>query len=469
MKGGMFGDSDSLELQRLARARKMAELLQQQGTTGIDPNRTAGGWVVPIGAGEGLSKLAQALSGAYMGNKLDEREKEVGERQRSERTATMEAFANALKGTPGRAAVEMPPEELGGGPGREAVAPVAGSPDAAYGVLAQSRDPMLQNAALAAQIKRAEEMAKPKAPIKLGKDDRLLDPSTFKPIVEPTPSQKYHNVGGNLVPEPTAPGQQVSPVYTAPQDQWGDPYTLNGQAVQKNSKTGEIRQAVRLPTQVNTNVAVHTDKNLYGDMAGAVGKDIAAVSQQARAAVSTINTVNAVRAAIDSGKVIAGPGTTQRMVLGQVGQVLGIAGKDSTEQLTATRAAIQGLAQLELDGAQQMRGQGQITEAERAIVRRAASGDIDGMTVPELSVLMGTLDKTARSKLRQNQSNVDALKRQPQAGSMPQFMEVPEPAPYGNPRAPARAGERRGGDAPAGIDKKIWDAMTEQERALWRK
>ena len=55
---------------------------------------------------------------------------------------------------------------------------------------------------------------------------------------------------------------------------------------------------------------------------------------------------------------------------------MGLAGKDSKETLEKTRAAMQQMAQLELDAAAQMKGQGQITENERDIIRRAASGDI---------------------------------------------------------------------------------------------
>lgn len=151
----MFAPQDqySLEAQKIARARKMAEALQAQSQQGIDPNRMAGGWVVPIQKSEGLAKLAQALSGAFMGNKLDEREKEVGEKQRSERTATMEAFANALKGTPERSVTA--PDMSGAGmtgsfdenePARtqQTIPAQPGNQMTAYGELMKSQDPSLQ-------------------------------------------------------------------------------------------------------------------------------------------------------------------------------------------------------------------------------------------------------------------------------------------------------------------------------------
>lgn len=180
-----------------------------------------------------------------------------------------------------------------------------------------------------------------------------------------------------------------------------------------------------------TNVQVSTDKTLFGGVAGKVADSIAAGADQARGAVGTLNTVGQIRQALDTGKVVAGPGTTARVFLGQLGQVMGVSGKDATETLTNTRSAIQGLAQLELDAAQQMKGQGQITEAERSIIRRAASGDIDGMTVPELRTLTNVLDKTARHKIRANEKNVQQLRSRPEASSLVPFMEVAEPPAYG--------------------------------------
>lgn len=45
----------------------------------------------------------------------------------------------------------------------------------------------------------------------------LFDISPGEAVKRAFPETKYHNVGGALVPEPAAPGQQVSPVYTAPE------------------------------------------------------------------------------------------------------------------------------------------------------------------------------------------------------------------------------------------------------------
>jgi hypothetical protein len=177
---------------------------------------------------------------------------------------------------------------------------------------------------------------------------------------------------------------------------------------------------------------------LLNEIAGGLGKGITTARDGAQAALSTINTVNRLNEALDSGQVMAGPGTTFRQYGLQIGNTLGVAGKDAQEKLTETRRAIQSLAQLELDAAQQMKGQGQITEAERAIIKRAAAGDIDGMTQSELRLLGGILDRTARSKIRGYNSQVRPLATNPNAAPLAPFLNVEEP-----PERKAAGGVRR--------------------------
>ena len=186
----------------------------------------------------------------------------------------------------------------------------------------------------------------------------------------------------------------------------------------------------------NTNISVNTEKNLLNDIAGGVGKSIVGARDGAQAALSTIGTVGRLSEALDSGKVMAGPTSNFRQFGLQIGNVLGVSGKDATEKMVNTRQAIQSLAQLELDAAQQMKGQGQITEAERDIIRRAAAGDIEKMTVPELRTLAGTLDKTARSKIQGYNNQVKPLLSNPNAAPIAPFLSVQEP--------PARAAGGQG-------------------------
>lgn len=190
----------------------------------------------------------------------------------------------------------------------------------------------------------------------------------------------------------------------------------------------EIRKAGAGATRVSNNVAVNTEKSFLNEIAGGLGKQIEASTVQARAASDSLRTIGALNEALNSGKVMAGPATKPAMLLTQLGAQLGIVGKDQKETLEKTRSAMQQMAQLELDAAQQMKGQGQITENERDIIRRAASGDIS-MTLPELKTLTASLEKTARYRIERHNQNVQPLLANPNAAALAPFLTVPAPKP----------------------------------------
>lgn len=240
---------------------------------------------------------------------------------------------------------------------------------------------------------------------------------------------KYTVVDGNLIRTDTEKPQVA---FTAPAKPEAAPSSVReyefarGQGYQGSYEQWTTAQ--KKAGASNTSVSVNTEKSLLNDIAGGVGKSIVDSRGAAHGALGTISTVGRLYEALDSGKVLAGPGTTFRQYGLQVGNILGVAGKDAQEKLLNTRQAIQSLAQLELDAAQQMKGQGAITESERSIIRRAASGDIDGMTTGELRLLGGVLERTARSKIRSHNSQVQPLVKNPSAAPIAPFLTVEEPA-----------------------------------------
>lgn len=208
----------------------------------------------------------------------------------------------------------------------------------------------------------------------------------------------------------------------------------NGQIVPNAAyQQYELEKASR--SAARTNVSVNTEKSLLNSMAGDLGKELVNERGAARGAVSTINTVNTLKQALDSGKVLAGPNTPFLRYGLQIGNVLGINGKDANDTLQKTRQAMQSLAQLELDAAAQMKGQGQITESERAILRKAASGDVDTMTPLEIRTLADSLDKVARSRIQNYQRQIDPMVSNPNAAALAPFLGVDVPAPYQPPMA----------------------------------
>ncbi|MDE2415254.1 MAG: hypothetical protein KGM60_10895 [Comamonadaceae bacterium] len=190
----------------------------------------------------------------------------------------------------------------------------------------------------------------------------------------------------------------------------------------------EVRKASAGAARMNNNISVNTEKSLLNTLAGGVGGQIDASLAGARGAQSTLNTLGNLDAALNSGKILAGPATAPTQLMLQIGTQLGMAGKSTQDTLQNTRAAMQAMAQLELDAAGQMKGQGQITESERAILRKAASGDIN-MSLPELKTLSAVSRRTAESRIRQHNQNVQPLLQNPNAAVLAPFLTVQPPAP----------------------------------------
>lgn len=188
----------------------------------------------------------------------------------------------------------------------------------------------------------------------------------------------------------------------------------------------EISKAAAGAARTSNNISVNTEKSFLNEIAKGVGGQLDASLAGAKGAQSTIGTLNNLDAALNSKKLLAGPLTKPGQLLLQVGQQLGIGGKSVEETLQNTRSAIQSMSQLELDASGQLKGQGSLTDQERALLRRAASGDIN-MTLPELQFLSRTARKTAENRIRQHNQNVQPLLSNPNAGALAPFLTVPQP------------------------------------------
>lgn len=238
-----MGDEYGAEYADILRRMKLAELLQQQGMTGLGPTETVGGWAVKKSPMEGIAKIAQAGAGAYQQSQLDERTKALAAKMREGTTQDLEKFQNTMTGVPGQPEIPMPPDELGGGPGRPEQAAIPGNPNAAYAGLASSQNPMLRQAALARMLKGQE-------PVSIGSGGlRLPDGTIVPPAARP-------ETGYTLGPEQTRFDPTNQPIATGqPKPQkdegaWSEPYAMGGAFVQRNSVTGQVRQAVGREPQI---------------------------------------------------------------------------------------------------------------------------------------------------------------------------------------------------------------------------
>jgi hypothetical protein len=202
---------------------------------------------------------------------------------------------------------------------------------------------------------------------------------------------------------------------------------VDGQVVpNKAYQDYELNKADRSATRVNQ--SVNTGNALGTTVAKGVGEQVNASLTQARGASDQIQTLNRLREALDSGKVMAGPTSAFRQYGAQLASVFGIADGDTKERLNQTRQAMQSMAQLELDAAAQMRGQGAITENERGLIRRAAAGEIDTMTTGELRSLTDTLGKVADFRIKRHNEYAAPMIQQDQ--NLSPYLSVPAPALY---------------------------------------
>lgn len=411
----------AVEDEKIRRNQALYDALLSQSMT-QSPTQFVGNRAVPRHWSESLAKVAQA----YMAGKglegVEAQKKELAGRYQQGQAADFSKLQQGLEGTP---EIPAPSEELGGGPGAPAQP----------ATLSQKRKAIV------------EAMASPYSSVRgtAGIQQKFVEADAAR-----EDAQAFQAEQRRLAQEAQAEQRRLaaeankSPLQRlmAERDALpeGDP----------RRATFDAAIAKQTTHQPGTTVNVNQGKKFFEEVQKGTGEKVITEANQARASLDTINTVNQIRGALDSGKVIAGPGTTARQFMGQLGQTLGIAGADATEQLTNTRQAIQGLAQLELNAAQQMKGQGQITEAERSIIRRAASGDIDSMTVKELRSLTNVLDRAARFKISSNAANVAKLRKQPGAAEIVDYLDVEMPPEYVSPQ-PAAAPA-----APAGVRVVDW-------------
>ena len=152
-------------------------------------------------------------------------------------------------------------------------------------------------------------------------------------------------------------------------------------------------------------------------------KDLGISRDMARAANSTIANVERILPALDT--AITGPAADTRTTFLRIGKQLNIAGENADQVLKNTAIVVQGLAQQELSAAEQMRGQGALTEGERAILRRAAGGD-QSLTAGELRVGLLAAQRVARMRAESHgQLLQTAVKSIPALSSIAPMYEVP--------------------------------------------
>jgi len=203
-----------------------------------------------------------------------------------------------------------------------------------------------------------QSLIKDNTPITVAPGASLVDKRTFKPVF-------------------TAPKEHTLPAavqeYSFAKEQ-GYPGTF-----QQWSLEGKRAGA--------TNVSTRIENKMGDSFAKEVGPMVRDTYTAAQGAVQQVDAANRIIKAVDSGKIIAGPFAGGRLQVAQIGQLLGVNGKDDAEVIARSREVIRGLSEMTLQGRKQMSGQGAITESEGKLAEKANSGDINDLTPAEIKQL----------------------------------------------------------------------------------
>jgi len=190
--------------------------------------------------------------------------------------------------------------------------------------------------------------------------------------------------------------------------------------------TFENVQALRRSSATNVAVTQNAEKKGVELATTQAMKNLDESRMMAQSANATLANIDRILPALDT--AIVGPVADTRTTLLRIGKQLNIAGANADQVLKNTATVVQGLAQQELDAASQMRGQGALTEGERAILRRAAGGD-QSLTSGELQQGLMAAQRSARARLASHQ---DLLGRATTAiPSLSTIAPMYEVQPYG--------------------------------------
>lgn len=419
----------SMEQAAVDRQRKLAEAMMMRGQQPQPTGAMVSGHYVPQSWTQGLANALQGPAGIYVARRADEQSRDIAARQRKAYADELTKFGELMNGTPAQ------PEAQGNNPSAFTPAQAAqpGDKRAALAMALGAQNPALQQYGMTQLLPKEAKWEKAELPnpdgskrigyVNVNSPDPL---STFQAGGTAPVKLEGVNTGGNTTfVNPYAPKTDGAPTVSAT----GNPYkdllvSGPGGAPAINQPMLDAKKQIAQAGKSTTNVSVNTaTKPFLTEIGKGVGEQVMNDFGGAKSAVQTLNNVSQIEKGL--GNVIVGPGANGRLKLSQIGQVLGVNGKDATEQLQNTRNIMQGLARQELAAAGQMKGQGQITESERGILRRAESGDISELTVPEIQTLLGALKKTSQYRIGVHNQNLERLKKDPNAAGVADYMALP--------------------------------------------
>lgn len=355
--------------------------------------------------GQGVGQAGTQALGAYQSAKQAQQQKAMQDQQMQSHALQQQMLQQQLAESQ-RAATDRQRQQafLQGLPSPQmqasgaAMAGGGGPTQAAAGRMAPV-DPMQQllfqgvQAGIVPITEYIKSMQKDHSPVKLGAGEALLDPKTFKPLA--------------VNPKEDATPSAVREYEYAVKQGYGGTFEQWDVTRKKAGATN-----IGMPK-----IEVKMGESVAGQI-GPMAKDSRI---QAQGAVGMFDSADRIQRALDSGKVSAGPFTTQVQTVKQLVQK--VAG-GSDEGIRQTRQVIKGLAQMSVEARKELQGQGQVTESEAAAVAKAESGDINDLTTGELQDLVTLTKRAAHFRAKSHQTIIDSMAGSEATKGMIPFYQV---------------------------------------------
>ena len=397
-------DEFELQKQQLNRQQKMAEALLasgQQMSQGPAGQMVSGQYVAnsPL---QMLNAPVNQLVGAYLSTKGDEKAVKLAEALRGKESELLNKYMGALTPT---AAVEGGIYGPNGQLTQQTTADMYGpnmelNPQYKQVAAQEAKGPDYKSAFAAAMDPYAPSWLKAQA-VEMLKPQKLGEGETLN---------RFDFASGKLTPIAEG-GAKASPDIKYAIAVGGLPQDFTKWNAQQQAYA---KQLIEGKTAAGANKFDFS--NLLGKSAtGEVGPMLVSSKAAAGSAVQQADAANRILNAVNTNQVFTGTGANQKLQLAQIGDMVGATGDDAKTKIANTRQAVQGLAQLTLQGRQQMKGQGAVTESEGALAQRAISGDIN-FTAGEIKQLAEAAKRAGKFQYNQHQQMVGALaKDQPNA------------------------------------------------------
>jgi len=437
---------NDLELAQIDYQRKqaLADALRKQSMESPQGQMIGRRYVAPS-LTQNLAQLMEGYQSGQMGKQGLEELRNARQAYDTRNQGEMQNFMGAMRGTPASESQNVAPDEYGQMTNQPIQNPAQAPNQARAMALAlQSKNPMLQTvgATLLGREFTPKEAKWEKASIH-NPDGSITH--GYADMNSKTPEASFRPLG---TPEQlkgvAIDNQLVNPITATPMgsrvpkqaNPFSDLVVPNPQGgIMANQPLIDARKAIQREGATKVSLNVDTaPKALATELGKDVAKTIGEARDKAESANQTLANVQQMKAGLN--KAITGPFANQRITLSQLGETMGITGKDTAEQLQNTRNVMQGLARQELAAAGQMKGQGQITESERAILRKAESGSINELTKPELQTLFTALEKTAKYRIGVHETNMKRLGGDKNLAEVSQYYQIP---PMTTDLAPTKA------------------------------